>query len=54
MAISIHEGIVAPMHLSKDMVPNGSWSINRWDAQDIITDKSRNITILEKLKKKTS
>lgn len=47
----IHEGIVAPMHLSKDMVPNTSWSINHLrDAQDIIADKSRNITILEKLK----
>lgn len=47
----IHEGIVVPAHLSKDIVPNTSWSINHLrDAQDIAADKSRNITILETLK----
>lgn len=47
----IHEGIVVPTHLSKDIVPNTSWSINHLrDSDDILADKSRNITILERLR----
>lgn len=47
----IHEGVIIDFDCSKDQVPSHVWAIDHHrDAQDIIADKSRNITILESLR----
>lgn len=48
----LHEGIELKREWSKQWVPKTSWRINHMrDMEDINADKSRNITILEELKK---